>query len=106
MFRSLNLQDEKIEVEKVARFIDPNALTYSGVWKTTGFPVTEKNKRIPVKAVVKFIDAANFAAVIQCKFYDHSEVQHARWGDKLTFVEFEGSVLPDGTVSISKQQIA
>ncbi|OWA50038.1 hypothetical protein BV898_14569 [Hypsibius exemplaris] len=44
------LQDEKISLEKINKSLDPNALTYAGVWKTTGFPVTDKNKREQLEA--------------------------------------------------------
>ncbi|OWA50034.1 putative CB1 cannabinoid receptor-interacting protein 1 [Hypsibius exemplaris] len=99
------LQDEKISLEKINKSLDPNALTYAGIWKTTGFPVTDKNKREQLKLTISLWNKGTLTASLQSKFYEHTETQHARWGDKLTFVEFECTVSADGSLTVLKQII-
>ncbi|XP_055334546.1 CB1 cannabinoid receptor-interacting protein 1-like [Paramacrobiotus metropolitanus] len=101
----LRLQDENIGLEKISKFIDPNALSYTGVWKTAHFPLTEKNKRELIKITVVMKAMPMFSAMMQCKFYENTDAQHARWGDKLTNLEYDGVVTSDGTIVVQKQQI-
>ena len=89
----------------MAKFIDPNALSYGGLWKTAGMAQTEKNKRTFLKLSVSLWKSGTFTTSLQTKFYPHPDVQHARWGDKLNFVEYECTIGADGTITPLKQQI-
>lgn len=92
LLRDLMIQGEKYELKEVrpetGKKSDDN-LRFSAVFNTSGFAVEKRNNRKNVTVVLMFDGDVTLTTLLQCKFYPQSETDHSRWGNALSWIEYD-----------------
>lgn len=94
--KDLILQGESLEVEE-SKHVDLEddeefGITYISHFDTTGYNLNKRKKRKELPITLVFMEGYSLMINLQCKLYPEKEVEHAHWGQVLTWLEYECKV--------------
>lgn len=99
------IHGESREFDVVAGKDDDDKRTYCANYHTIGHDDSKKGKRKELPFVFELENGVAMKTQLQCKFYNESEADHSKWGNKLTCIEYECQV-PEGHtyVTVTKER--
>lgn len=68
---------------------DPNVASLEGTWHSDELPLTKKNQREDVPLRIDFAALGTLRTTLQAKVYSEGDAGHSRWGNRLSYVDFE-----------------
>lgn len=88
----LIIQGETHDLEVGPGQEDDDKRIYSATYHTVGHDNSKKGKRKELPFVFELENGVSLSTKLQCKFYNESEADHSKWGNKLTCIEYECQV--------------
>lgn len=102
---NLIIYGEKHDVELVKASDNDEKLTYCTTYHTGGHNHSKKGGRKDVPFLFELEHGLSLKTQMQCKFYNEKEVEHSKWGNTLTSIEYDCKVSEGHTyVTVTKER--